>query len=385
MRIMISAGEASGDMHGAHLVRAVQEFAPAARFFGMGGPLLSEAGVATFFDPTQDGVLGFAESLRHYRVLRRVLSELEHQLDQERPDVVVAVDFPGFNMRLADAARRRGIPVVYYFSPSAWAWGAKRAQRVAASGALVCAVFPFEAEFYRKAGARVSYVGHPLLDLVKPSAPKQVLQSEWGLAGDAPIVALLPGSREQELRRLLPDMLAALAALRRDDPRLRALLPAAHTVPDELLASLLHGADVMVVRGRAHDVLSVADVAAVTSGTATLEAAILGTPQVALYRLSGITYHIAKRLVKIDYVALPNIVAGRGIITELIQHEVSGERIAAEMRRFLSEPGAQTQLRQDYAELVRQLGSAGAIRRAAQTVLREARGEPNPDDWTARG
>lgn len=372
MRIMMVAGEASGDLHGSHLAREILRLNPEARIFGMGGRLMAEAGVDVIHDVTRQSVIGFTEALRSLRPLKRVYENLSLLLEEENPTVFIPIDFPSFNLKLAAKARHMGIPVVYYFSPSTWAWGAKRAELVANAGINVCSVFPFEAEVYRKAGANVIYVGHPLLDIVKPTMDAAEARRHLGLAEDRPVLGLLPGSRSQEIRRLLRPMVAAFKRLEPDIPGLQGILPAAHTTSMAEIQELIGDTPIRVVEGQTYPALIASDAAIVASGTATLEAAILGTPQVMVYRLSGVSYSIAKRLVQIDYVALPNIVAGREIVEELLQDEVNSSAIADAVRPFYTDPEAVRRVKEEYAQVVNLLGRSGAVERAARVVLAAA-------------
>lgn len=382
---MIVAGEASGDLHGSHLVRQILRLRPGVRFFGVGGRLMAEAGVDILHDVTRQSVIGFTEALKSVRPLRRVQEQLALLLEEERPDVFVPIDFPSFNLKLAAKARMLRIPVVYYFSPSTWAWGAKRAELVANAGMNVCSVFPFEAEVYRKAGANVIYVGHPLLDIVKTDLETEKARELLGLPSGGPVLALLPGSRTQEIRRLLRPMVSAFELLRAEMPDLVGVVPAAHTTPVSSLEELIGDAPIHIVEGQTHAALRAADAAVITSGTATLEAAILGTPQVMVYKLSSVSYGIAKRLVRIRHVALPNIVAGKEIVKELLQEAVTPQAIADAVRPLFHDAEAVWRMRQDYADVVRRLGRQGAVERAAKVVLAAAEQElVDPEKYALR-
>lgn len=375
MRIMIVAGEASGDLHGSYLARQILRLHPKARIFGMGGRLMSEAGVDVLYDVTHQSVIGFTEAIKSIRPMKRIYEQLSLLLEEEKPDVFVPIDFPSFNLRLAAKARMLRIPVVYYISPSTWAWGAKRAELVANAGINVCSVFPFEAEVYRQAGANVIYVGHPLLDIVQTDMTMEEARIHLGLPVDAPVLGLLPGSRSQEIRRLLRPMVGAFEQLRAEMPGLVGILPAAHTTPATTLQQLIGDAPILVVEGQTHQALIASNAAVITSGTATLEAAILGTPQVMVYRLSSMSYSIAKRLVRLDHVALPNIIAGKEIVKELLQDEVTATGIADAVRLLFQDPEAVARMKADYEEVVRRLGSCGAVERAARVVLAAAEEE----------
>lgn len=375
---MMTAGEASGDMHGAGLAREIRAMKPEAQLFGMGGSLMQQAGVGLLFNPTDISAVGFLEVLKSYQVLRRILLRLGEAMDREKPDCLVVIDFPEFNMRLAQMAKNRDIPVVYYISPSVWAWRRGRAEKIARLVKCVCSIFPFEADVYREAGAPVCFVGHPLIDIVRPTAPPGELLPQLGLDPGRPLFALLPGSREQEIRSLLVPMLEAAKLIAARVPGAQFAVPMAHTVSRRIVEGFTQNPEtpaVVLVEGRTYDVLAAADAAIVASGTATLEAAILGTPMVMVYKMAGTTYHIAKMLVHIPYVALPNIVAGRKVVEELLQHDANPERMAAEVLSLWQDRGRLEKMRNDYADVVARLGQAGAVGRAAQVVLAVARGE----------
>ncbi|NLN18518.1 MAG: lipid-A-disaccharide synthase [Firmicutes bacterium] len=378
MKVMIVAGEASGDMHGARLAREIMAIEPTARLFGMGGSRMRSAGVRLLYDPTRFSAVGFVEALKSVRVLHRVLRGLVQVMERQEPDVLVVIDFPDFNMRLAEMAKGRGIPVVYYVSPSVWAWRRGRAEKIARIVDCVCPIFPFEVEIYRQVGAPVCYCGNPLIDSVHPDVDRDQLLRELGFDPQAPFFALLPGSREQEIKTLLEPMLKAAALITERLPQAQFAVAPAHTVPDHSVAGLMRyadGAKVAVVKNRTYDVLAAADAAIVASGTATLEAALLDTPMVMVYKLTPSTYHIAKLLVKTPYVALPNVVAGRAVVTELLQHEVQPEAMAAEILSLWHDKERRQQMLSDFAEVRRRLGKPGAVARTAQVVMCVARGQ----------
>ena len=373
-RLLISAGEASGDLHGADLARALQAQAPGIQLFGMGGTMMEAAGVEVLFNPTSLSTVGITEALRTVNVFRRVLALLSEAMDERRPDGVVCIDFPGFNLRLAALAHRKGIPVLYYFSPSAWAWGRGRADRLARLGATILAVFPFEAEVYRQAGARVVFVGHPLLDRVHPSAGREEIRAELGVGPGQELIGLLPGSRRQELNQLLVPMLAAARIIAERRPGVKFVLPMAYTLRRDEVDRLVRagGVPVTVLEGRTLDVLHAADAAIISMGTATLEAALMGLPHVACYRVSGLTYWLIRRLVKIPYFAMPNIVLGRQAVPEVIQDQVTGENLARELLALLK-PERHAAVREQLRQVRVQLGEGGAVARAAAAVLERVR------------
>lgn len=368
---MLIAGEPSGDLHGARLAKAILERRPEARLSGMGGEQMRQAGVKLLFDPTKISTIGFVEAIKNIQVLRKVMLKLAETIRQQRPDVVVLIDYPGFNMRLARMVKAEDIPLVYYFSPSAWAWGKSRAEKVAQTATKVVSVFPFEAEIYREAGADVTFVGHPLLDIVKPSMPAQEVRESLGIALKAPVVGLLPGSRRQEIELLLPEMLAAARVIKSALPEVRFVLPRAGSIEMALLQKHLDKAqvEVQVVDGRAYDLISISQAVIATSGTVTLETAVLGVPMVIIYKTGASTYLLGKMLVRIPHIGLPNIILGRMAMPEYVQHDVKPEIIAAQVVRMLTDAEYAAALRADLAEVVQRLGKPGAVGRTADLVL----------------
>ncbi|MGE5584680.1 MAG: lipid-A-disaccharide synthase [Bacillota bacterium] len=374
---MMVAGEASGDVYGARLAEKLRDLRPDVDLFGLGGTLMQAAGVRLLFNPTGLSAVGLAEALRSASALRGVLAEARRALGSERPSCLVLIDFPEFNMRLAGAAARLGIKSVYLFAPTAWAWRRGRARRIARTVTKVASVFPLEAEVYREAGADVEFVGHPLLDLVDPAAAadRWAARAELGFEpGLETVVGLLPGSRAQEIRLLLPTMLDGAARIAKARPGVGFALPLAETVPEDAVreAVAASGLPVRVVRGRAHRCMAAADALVVASGTATLEATIVGTPMVVVYRVSRSTWALGRLLVKIPYISWPNILAGRRVVPELLQDEARGETIAREVLRILDAPGYAARMAEDLARAREALGSPGALERAARLVLEVA-------------
>lgn len=375
MKIMISVGEASGDLHGASVASALKTIKPEAEIFGMGGAAMQKAGVEIVYDIADLGVIGLVEVIRNLPKLLRLRAMLKNIMLERRPDVLVVIDYPGFNMRLAKIAKQLGIPVVFYISPSVWAWGAGRAKEVADLAARVAAIFPFEAEAYRKAGAKVAFVGHPLLDIVKQDKSRAELRSEYDVAADDTVVLLLPGSRKQEIEKLLPPMLEAARNLKQRDERYRFFLPLASTIPRAMVTEQIaaYGVDVTLTDGHTYDLMKMADSAVAASGTVTLEAALLGLPTVVIYKVAALTYWLGKKLVRIPHISLPNIVAGRKVIPELLQEQACGAVIASEINTML-EPEEKLRLAADMAEIRRKLGEPGAVARVAAEIVAVAEG-----------
>ncbi len=371
--MLLVAGEASGDLHGATLARALGAVAPDLALAGMGGARMAAAGVRILHGIERAAVVGGTEVLGRLPVLIRIFRDLVRCLRERRPRAVVLIDFPEFNLWLARRARALGIPVVYFVPPQVWAWRRGRLRAMARDVSRVLAVFPFEVGLYRDAGVPVEFVGHPLLDVLPPLARPAARE---GLARDRDVlIGLLPGSRAEEVRRHLPLLLAAAARIRRRVPRARFVLPLAPTVAPQSVAAALGRArfDVPVLAGEAYRVMAAADLVLVGSGTATLETACYGTPMVVLYRLSPVSYALARLLVRgVAHISLPNIIAGRAIVPELIQGRATPAAVAEAALALLGDEPARRAQQAALGEVRSRLGAAGAGARAARAVLRES-------------
>jgi lipid-A-disaccharide synthase len=373
--VLLVAGEASGDLHGATLARALGTLAPDLRLGGMGGLHMAGQGVRLLRGIEQVAVVGGTEAIRRLPALWRAFRTLRAEIRRARPGVLVLIDFPEFNMRLARAARRVGVPVVYFIAPQVWAWRRGRVRALARDVSRVLAIFPFEVGFYEEAGVPVEFVGHPLLDVLPPLA-REAARAGLAAPGER-LVGLLPGSREAELDRHLPVLLGAAERIAGRHPAIRFALPIAPTVPAEAVEARLRAAPVPVraLRGEAYRIMAAADLLLTASGTATLEAACFGTPMVVLYRLSGPSYAIARLLVRgVSHIALPNIIAGRAVVPELIQGQASPARVAESALALLDDPAALAAQRAALLDVRARLGAAGAGLRAARAVLRERDG-----------
>ncbi|VBB09272.1 lipid-a-disaccharide synthetase [Lucifera butyrica] len=373
-KIMISAGEASGDLNGARVAEALRQLEPDIRLFGMGGKAMQAAGVEIVYDIADLGVMGLVEVVKSLPKLFALRDRLAGVMDQERPDVLVVIDYPGFNTRLAKAAKARGIPIVYYISPSAWAWGKGRAKEIAGLVSRIAAIFPFEAEVYREAGANVTFVGHPLLDIVQPAMSKQEAYAHFGADPARPVLLLMPGSRRQEIEKLLPVMLAASEKILREVPDCQFFLPIASTISREMLQNKIeqYRVPVQLTTDNTYDLMHIADGAIAASGTATLEAALMQVPTVIIYKTAALTAFLARFLVKIPHIGLPNIVAGRRIVPELLQNDANPENIARETLAILGQEKCQKRVRQDLTEVRNKLGQTGAVGRVAGVILEVA-------------
>ncbi|MCE5286590.1 MAG: lipid-A-disaccharide synthase [Pelosinus sp.] len=373
-KIMFSAGEASGDLHGASVALALKELNADIRIFGMGGQAMQAAGVEIIYDIAELGVIGVAEVIRNLPRLFKVRSLLAEAMEREKPDVLVVIDYAGFNMKLAKIAKAKNIPVVYYISPKFWAWGRWRAKQMINVIERVATIFPFETDLYREIGVNATFVGHPLIDIVKPAMTKEEAYQYFNAQPEKPIVLLMPGSRQQEIVNLLPVMLAAGEKIADKVPDCQFFLPIASTISREMLEAILnkHQVKVNLTTGHVYDLMNIATAAVAASGTVTLEAAVMNLPTVIIYKVAGLTWALGKMLVKIPYVGLPNIVAGRRILPELLQHEVRPECIAGEIISMLTDGNRKRALARDLAEVRQKLGGAGAVQRVAHTIMEVA-------------
>jgi len=371
--IMLVAGEASGDLHGATLCRALRTLAPSRPLLGMGGERMAAAGLDRLADVTGAAAVGGTEALGPVPALVSAWRRLRAALGGPcRPAVLVLIDFPEFNLRLARVARGVGIPVVYFIPPQVWAWRPWRARAVARRASLILAVFPFEPALYRQAGGRVEFVGHPVLDAVADAPERGAARRRLGIEAEATVVGLLPGSRRQEIEGTLPTLHAAAARIAAARPAVRFVLAAVERAgggAGPALALPGAGPPVQVVTGDPHAVMRAADLLLVNSGTATLEAALLGTPMVVCYRLSRLTEGMVRLLVRVPWISLANITLGRAVVPELYQRAFTPERVAAEALRLLGDPSRLQAQRDAFTELGGVLGEPGVGLRAARHVL----------------
>lgn len=373
LKLMIVAGEASGDRHAAHLVDALRERAPNLEVFGSGGDELRERGAELLVEARDVAIIGVPEVIRGINKLYAAFRTLHLAARARRPDVVVLVDWPDFNLRLAKKLHRQGLRVVYYISPQIWAWREYRVRQIRRDVDRMLVIFPFEEEFYRKHGVEAEFVGHPLAGEVAPTTPKHAFFARHKLDPAREVLALLPGSRRKEIAFNLPAMVGAVDLLRRERPGLQYVLPLASTVDRSQVEALLAPvADaVRLVERDTYSAVGHADFAVVASGTATLETALLGTPLVVVYRASTINYRLIRPLIRIDTFGMVNLIAGRTIAPELIQDDCTPERISGEVLGFLNSPDRLAAMRGELAAVRERLASGGdASRRAADAVLR---------------
>ncbi len=376
--IMLAAGEASGDVHGATLCRALADLAPRWRLYGMGGPRMAAAGMRVMVDVTSQAVVGWSEAIGRLPILylayRRMLALLAAP---PRPRALVLIDFPEFNVRLARAARAAGVPVVYFIPPQIWAWRGGRMRTIRRLITRVLAVFPFEVPLYREAGVDVQYVGHPLVDSLAEAPSRSEARRKLGLDPAGLVLGLLPGSRVREIERLLSPMRDAAEQVARSHPDVRCVLGLAPTLDRAIVErGLRPGLPIDLVEGGAHAVMAASDLVLVASGTASLETALIGTPMVICYRVSNVSARLLLLSIKTPWIGLPNIVLGRTAVPELYQEKATGGRIGREALRLLDHPEALAAQRAAFAELRGAFGPPGVGQRAARSVLHVAGASP---------
>ena len=365
--IMLSAGEASGDQHAASLFLELKKLLPEVKAIGMGGAKMREAGVEIRYDSTSIAVIGTVEVIRHYGEIRRALALMTSIAIEERPDLLICVDYKEFNFRLARSAKAAGVKVLFYVSPQVWAWRPGRVKKYGAAVDHMAVIFPFEVPFYEAQQIPVTYVGHPLAGKVVPSLTKNAALKEFGLETDGPVIGLLPGSRSNEIKRLLPVILETVELLAHRFPTARFVLNQASSVTDGMLEPYLANCKVAIkgFHGRNYDVLQCCDAAITVSGTATLEVALAGVPMAIIYKLTPITYWLGRLLISIKFIGLPNILAGKGIVREFIQQDANAPNIAAEIGKIVMDKNYASEIRENLSKVKELLGEGGGSSRLA--------------------
>ncbi len=371
-RVLIVAGEASGDMHGAGVVRELKRLAPDAEIFGIGGDQMAAAGMELLFHVRDMAVVGFTEVLRHLRFFRHAMRTLENEAARRQPAAVILIDYPGFNLRFAGRLRRRAKPpkILYYIAPQVWAWGANRIPKMARLIDRMAVVFPFEVPLFQSAGIPTEFVGHPLLEGLRPNLTAAAFFSRYQLNEAQPLLGLLPGSRREEIERLLPNMLATAKLLRESISGLQIAVAMAPNLSEAFYRTRINDNAVRLVANSTYEVMRDSRVCLVCSGTATLETACFGTPLVVVYRVSRLSYEIGKRVVKLPHIGLVNVVAGRKIAPEFIQNDFVPKRVAPVLEKFINDSEYRDEIKQALAEVRAKLGTPGASRRTAELVIR---------------
>jgi lipid-A-disaccharide synthase len=367
---LIVAGEASADLHGSNLVRAMKNLDSQLAFWGIGGRMMEEAGVKILVSSSDMAVVGLTEVFSRWRTIFKAYFQLKSILKYRRPDLLIVIDYPDFNIPLARQAKRSSVPVLYYISPQVWAWRAGRMKKLARRVDRMAVILPFEEGYFRREGMAVDYVGHPLLDAIPAGLNKREAVTHFGLEGRSPIIGLLPGSRKEEVVRLLPPMVKAAELLETRYPMLSCLLPCASTISPELIESITGQSrvSVKIIEGDIYRVLSACDFALVKSGTATLETAIMGVPMVIVYHVSPISYWAARMAIKVPFIGLVNLVAGERVVPELIQKDMTPENLVREAVDILEDSHRREKMVKKLRE-VREKLRKGASERTAQIAL----------------
>ncbi|MEW5895664.1 MAG: lipid-A-disaccharide synthase [Candidatus Omnitrophota bacterium] len=368
--IMIVAGETSGDIHAAYLVREIKKIQPDIKFSGLGGWHLAAEGVELYADLASLAVIGFVEVIKNLAKIKRLFDQFLEKADDLRPDAVILVDYPGFNLRMAEQLKKRNIKVIYYVSPQVWAWKEKRVKLIKRVTDLMLVFFDFEKTFYEERGLTVDFVGHPLIDHIKVTTGRQDLLESKGLNPSAPVIGLLPGSRIKEVETLLPVMIAAARSIHQRIPSAQFVITKSHNIAPGLINACVHDLrfPVAVIDNEFHNTINSCDICIVASGTATLETALLEKPMVIIYKTNWLTYLIGRIFIKIKWIGLVNIVARKKIVPECIQGEASGKNIADKLIEIYNDPFRMETTINDLKDVRKKLGDSGASRRAAEKI-----------------
>ncbi len=371
-KILLITGESSGDFHGSLVFREIKTIDPSVSIYGIGGDELEKAGMQLLYHAKDLSVVGVIEVLFKAGHIIKAMRIVRKAIRDNPPDMVVLIDYPDFNLRVASYAKKRGIPVFYYISPQVWAWRRGRAKKMAAMIDTIAVIFPFEAEFFRRAGMDVHFVGHPLLDVERDIKPREELLGLYQIDAKAPVIGLLPGSRKSEVDRLLVPMLDAAAIIKTEKPSAQFVIPLASGIDAGYVEKCIREQDlpITVVPDSFYNMLSMCDMAVVASGTATLETALMQKPMIIVYKVSLLTYVIGRLLIKVPFIGLVNILAGKKIAQELLQSEVNGKRIASEVLNMLNNPDIMDATKKELSLTKSYLGEKGASRRVAELVLR---------------
>jgi lipid-A-disaccharide synthase len=390
VQVFVIAGEASGDLHGSNLIHALKSKLPQARFVGIGGPKMEEAGLELLFPSSDLAVVGVVEVIGHIRPILKAFGRTTAWLRKKRPDLLILIDYPEFNLQVAVRAKRLGIPIFYYISPQVWAWRQGRVKKLRRLVDRMAVILPFEEAFFRSHGMEVRFVGHPLLDVVKVQVSRSEFCKKAGLNPERPVIGLVPGSRKSEVSRLFPVMAEAAERIFRDRQDIQFVVPLAPSIDPEILKSFNHRITklittethrrsqtdkslnhpiIRVVKGQTYDAIAASDLILAASGTVTLEAAILGTPMVVTYKVSPVTYFLGRYLVKVPFASLVNLVAGRQVVTEIIQRDVTAERLSQEALSLLRDDAGRENMIKDLKGVKNALGGSGAAERAADLAM----------------
>ena len=369
--VVIIAGEASADLHGSNLVTAMKRLDPGIVFSGIGGKKMEQAGVKILLPSSEMAVVGLTEVFSKLRIIFKASKDIKSILKNDRPDLLILIDYPDFNIHIAKTAKRHGIPVLYYISPQVWAWRTGRVRKIARRVDRMAVILPFEKDYYKDRPIEVDYVGHPIMDECPRDINKSQVASKVGIEPGYPVVGLVPGSRKEEIRNLLPVMIDAIKIIKRRYPEIQCILPLAPDIEPSSVQPYIDDAEAPIIlsQGSIYESLSVCDVALVTSGTATLETAIMGVPMVIVYKVSPITYWIGRMVVKVSYAGLVNLVGEEEVAPELIQDEATSDRLAHEALTLLDDAGIRENMIRNLNLIKEKLGRGGASEKTAKIAL----------------
>ena len=369
--VVIIAGEASADLHGANLVTAMKRLNPEVIFSGIGGKKMEQAGVEILFTASDMAVMGLTEVLSKLHVIYQASKAIKSLLKNERPDLLILMDYPDFNIHIARTAKRQGIPVLYYIGPQIWAWRGGRIKKIARRVDRMAVILPFEKDYYRQTSLTVDYVGHPLLDECPRAMDKNRIAHKMGIGRSHPVVGLLPGSRKEEIRNLLPAMAGASEMLAKRYPDLRCILPLAPGIEVSFVQSFLGdlNQEIQLFQGNIYEVLSICDLVLVASGTATLETGIMGVPMVIIYKISSFSYWLGKMIIHVPHIGIVNLIGGEEVVPELIQDEVTADRLAMEALAILEDTEVRENMIRKLRLLKEKLGKGGVSDRTARIAM----------------
>ena len=370
-RIMVVCGETSGDIQAARVVREIKKMKSNLEFTAMGSEALKDEGAEILIDPLDVSSIGFIESLKNLKEHLAHIRLLKKHMRENRPDILFLVDYSGFNMLMARVGKKMGIPVVNYFPPTAWIWGEWRAKWMARYDAVIAATLPMEREVYKRAGAEVEIVGHPLLDIVETEKSAKEIYNEFQISKNHKVITLMPGSRKSEIDRLAPVLFEVAEKLQKDNKNYQFILPLAPGIEKDYIADMASKYNLIlkIVRDSSYDIMKISDFLLTASGTATLEALIMETPMIVLYETGWSTYKIGKKIMKTDYIAMPNIIAGTEVVPEFIQDEIDVKNIYDKTKFFLNKDYLLTDKKKKLKIIKDKLGEKGAVKKTAELVL----------------
>jgi lipid-A-disaccharide synthase len=370
-KILMIAGEASGDLHGSHLVKELLSLDPSLRIYGVGGEKMKNEGVELIADSNKMAVVGITEVLLKLKSIYRIYRKLKNSLTADSPSLVILIDYPDFNLRFAREAKKKNIPIVYYISPQVWAWRKGRIKKIGRLIKKMIVIFPFEKTIYEKAKIDVDFVGHPLLDSIRSQFFREEAFQKFSLTSGVTTIGLLPGSRMNEVKRLLPPMIEAIPLISKQINPAQFIIPVAPGLDLGEVQNLVGSKreNIRVVENNIYDVMRISDVVIVASGTATIEAAIMGAPMIVVYRVSPFTYLLGKMLIKVKNIGMVNIIAGKTVVPELIQRDVTPEKITSAVVRILNNPFKREEIKKELSSVKEKIGNPGASLRAAQIII----------------